>query len=290
MSTLCWAACKALLEQQPAPVREEMMGFLQDSQLKEIEKAPSQKVLFSALSPEEVLDTAHPSWIIRVLQPYTINEKCFFLATLNVNAANQIKKLLAIQKPLPMLTSLGKEYLRRELLELIKKERGEALTRKALPDSNLNVLLAFDAARLSLLAFWLGLHDLAEELRFVIDKQTWVRVEAALTPPEWQTVKTFQGKKDRLSFGRMAALKDNLDSPQKLRLLIEQYGMNRLAKVLYGEHTSLVWHITLHMDQKRAEFLAKLCTPLSKPELKEPLEQQVLELIPLLPGLKKVAS
>lgn len=283
MSTLCWAACKALLEQQTAPMRDELLGYLPESQQAEIKKAPSQKVLFSALAPDEVLESVHPSWLIRILQPFTDNEKCFFLATLNGAMASQLKKMLGLQKSLPMLTALGKEYLKRELLELIKKERGEALSKNALPESSFNILLTFDVGRLSLLCFWLGLHDLADELRFVIDKQTWVHVEAALTPTEWQAVKTFQAKKERLTFGRMA-FKDCLESPQKLRLLIEQYGMNRLAKALYGEHSSLLWHLTLRLDQKRAEFLTKLCGPLSKPDLKEALRQQVLQLIPLLPG------
>lgn len=288
MSTLCWAACKALLEQQPAPMRDELVGFLSESGQAALKKAPKQKVLFTTLTPEEVLAEIHPSWLVAILQPFTENERGFFLATLSPVLATQLKKLLGMQKSIPSLTPLGKEYLRRELFELIKKDRGEALPKTALPDSGFNALLDFDASRLSLLAFWLGLHDLAEELRFVIDKQIWLRVEAALSSAEWQAVKTFQSKKEKLSFGRMA-LKDSLDSTQKLRIIIEQYGMNRMAKALYGEHPSLLWHIMLRLDPKRAEFFSKLSGPLSKPELREPLRQQIFTLIPLLPSGPKKA-
>ncbi len=281
MTSLCWTACKALIEQQSPPQRKKLLDFLPDSQKAAIQKAPEQKVLFCSLSPDEVLDTIHPSWLLHILQPYTENERGFFLATLAPPLSSQLKKLMAIKKNLPTLTPFGKNFLRREMFELIKKERGEALPKNALPDSKFNILISWDAARISLLSFWLGLYDLAEELRYVIDKQVWQRIEAALSPAEWQAVKNFQTKKERLAFGRIA-LKDALESPAKLRLTTEQYGMNRLAKALYGEHSSLLWHLMLHMDQKRADFLAKLCTPLAKPELKESLVNQVFGLIPLI--------
>ncbi len=289
MSTLCWAACKALVERQPPQLKKKLLELLPASQQAELQKAPMQKVLFSALSPDEILDTIHPSWLIHILLPYTESERCFFLSSLNSSLASQLKKLLDVNRPLPSVTPLGKAYLRGEMLALIKKERGEAITKAALPESTLNILLDFDATRLSILAFWLGLYDLAEELRFAIDKQTWLQVEAALSQSEWQGLKTFQMKKERLTFGRMP-LKDFAD-PRKLRLLIEQYGLNRLAKALHGENGSLLWHISLHLDRKRAEFLARLCGPLKgpleKPELREVLRLQILALVPLLPEEQK---
>src|ERR1700752_1317133 len=104
MSTLCWAACKALLEQQPSPMRDELMGFLSESGQEAIKKAPTQKVLFTALTPDEVLAEIHPSWFAVILQPFTENEKSFFIATLPANLASQVKKLLGVQKSLPTLT------------------------------------------------------------------------------------------------------------------------------------------------------------------------------------------
>lgn len=285
MSTLCWAACKALIEQQPPKQRKKLLELLPASKQAELLKAPSQKPLFSTLSPDEILDVIHPSWLIHILQPCTESERCFFISTLTPSLASQLKKLLDLQKPLPTVTPLGKAYLRGEMLALIKKERGEAIPKAALPESKLNILLDLDANRFSILAFQLGLYDLAEELRFAIDKQTWLQVESTLSPNEWQTLKTFQMKKERLTFGRMP-LKDFAE-PRKLRLLIEQYGMNRLAKAFHGENSSLLWHLSLHLDRKRAEFLSRLCGPLQgpleKPELKEVLQQQILALIPLLP-------
>jgi hypothetical protein len=290
MSAVCWAVCKTLLDKQPPPQRKKLLGFLPASQRTELQKAPVQGALFSAFSPDEVLDTIHPSWLVHILHPYTENEKTFFLATLQPVLAGHLKKLLSFHAPLPTLSTLGKEYLRRKLLELVRKERGEALPKAALPGGPLNILLTFDAYRLSLLTFWLGLYDLAEELRFVIDKQTLFHIETALTPVEWQAVKSFQVKKERVTFGRMN-LKETAQSPQKLRLLIEQYGMNRLAKALYGENESMLWHLLLRLDHKRAEYLSKLCVPLAKPELKEALQHQLLSIISLLPdGQKKGVS
>jgi hypothetical protein len=86
-------------------------------------------------------------------------------------------------------------------------------------------------------------------------------------------------------------LKKDEMSPQQFRLLIEQYGINRLAKALYGEHPSLLWHLSLHLDPQRASYFSKVCTPLSKPELQESLQSQILMLIPqIIEGSKMRAS
>ncbi len=280
MTTLCWAACKALLEKQPDSQRNELLIFLPPSQQEEIKKAPTHINFFSSLSPE-ILDFIHPSWLVQSLQRHTENEneRSFFLAALQPVLGKEIKKQLAITRSLPSLTPFGKNYLRREWLGQIKKERGEAFPQNALSESAFNILLELDARQLSLLSFRLGLYDLAEELRYVIDKQTLQFIEETLTPFEWQMLKNFQTKKERLTFGRMP-LKKVMNEPLKLRLAIEQYGMNRLGKALYGEDSSLLWHLLLRMDQKRANFLSTLCTPPAKPELNETIKHQVLALVP----------
>ena len=90
MSTLSWAACKALLEKQPSPQRKKLLELLPASQRSELQKAPEQKAFFSAISPDEVLDTIHPSWILRILGPYSESERAFFLAALTPALAAQM--------------------------------------------------------------------------------------------------------------------------------------------------------------------------------------------------------
>ena len=278
MSTVCWTVCKALIENTSPSQRKELLSFLPSDELEAIEAAPLQKTFFSTISSEEIFQSLHPSWLQHFLHAYPENEQLYFLAALPTSMAEKIKKNFPSAKPLPKLTEMGKSYFRHELLSRIQKERGEALPQASLPESPMNLLLDLEASQFTHLAFWLGLYDLAEELRFVIDKQTLQRVETSLSPSEWQLLKSFQTKKDRVSFGRMP-LKTAIDSPTKIRLLIGQYGMNRIAKALYGESKSLIWHLSLLVDDKRAEFLSRFCTPLSKPNLQSSLQSQVLALV-----------
>ncbi len=281
MSTLCWTICKTLLNKQSPPQQKKLLGFLSASSQSLLQKAPLQKDIVLTFSPDEVLDAIHPSWLKTLLLAYTDSEKGFFLAALSSTLATHLQKLFQLQSPLPVLTDLGKRYLRGVIFDLIRKNRGEALPKAALPDSPLNSLLELDSSHLSLLAFFLGLHDFADELHFVIDKQTLLYMESALTSIEWQTVKKFAARKEKVTFGRMHLKKDD-KSAQQLRLLIEQYGINRMAKALYGKNPSMLWHLLLHFDPQRASYFSKLCTPPSKPEIQEHLQQQILTLIPQL--------
>src|SRR5262249_1530422 len=126
------------------------------------------------------------------------------------------------------------------------------------------------------LIFFLGLKELAQYLKLTIDKNRRMAIQSALSPEEWQMLEQLSIKKEPL-----AASKGVFDAwtgeSEKLRLLIEQRGINRLAKALFGEHASLLWYVMHILDTARANFLHKLCTESPSKATHDFLKAQVVD-------------
>jgi hypothetical protein len=170
---------------------------------------------------------------------------------------------------------LGKTYLRTVLLKAIP-EVALAIPLQALPQSSFQALASFSFRDLVRLSFSLGLRDLSQYSRQVIDKAKLKNIEQALSHEELQTVQHLSLKKDPLAMGRQGF--DTWDGrPEKLRIMIEQRGINRLAKALFGEHPSLLWYIAHIFDTARAAFFQKVCTESPSEATQRILQEQVIE-------------
>jgi len=279
ISPLAGLACKAFLERQPPQRQKRLASFLpkvEQVQMEAIQFAHSDWIDFS-FRLDEALDTVHPSWIIPQLQACTSLELGCFLASLHSNQAKSIKSFLHYLRPLPMLTSLGKTYLRTDLLTKISGIEN-IIPLRALPASRFNPLASFAFRDLVRLGFLLGLKDLGHYLRQVIDKAKIKSIEQALSAEEWQTVQQLSLKKDPLVAGRQGF--STWDGrPEKLRMLVEQRGINRLAKALFGEHPSLLWYVTHIFDVPRASFFETVCTENPSEATRDLVQEQVLEAV-----------
>ena len=91
-------------------------------------------------------------------------------------------------------------------------------------------------------------------------------------------LKTISQKKETLSFKKMALTQWD-GNPEHFKTMLHQRGINRLAKSLYGESSSLLWHLAHRLDIERANILQKLCKPLDHPQAVGVLRAQVSELI-----------
>jgi hypothetical protein len=278
MSALAWLTCKAFIEKQSPQEQKRLMEFLPPKERKQLQALRFANPGWedSDVRIESALDLVHPSWILPLLHPtLTMQEIGFILASLAPHQASALKSQLHYMRPLPSLTPLGKSYLRNDLLQKIPGA-DDLIPMKALPESPLNILASFSFMDLLKLIFSLGLKDLSQYLKLVIDKNKRKNIEAALSPEEWKSLEHLSMKKDPLAGG-----KEIFDTwtgePEKLRILIEQRGINRLAKALFGEHPALLWYVMHILDSARANFLYKLCSESPSKATHDFLKEQIVE-------------
>lgn len=276
-SALAWLTCKAFLDKRPPQEQKRLAEFLPPSKRKQLQsfRFANPDWTDASLQIEDALDLVHPSWILPLLHPgLTPPELGFVLASLSSPQASFLKSKLHYVRPLPSLTPTGRSYLRNDLLQRIPGY-DDLAPMQALPESTLNMLAKLSFNELLKLIFSLGLKDLSQYLRVIIDKNKRKAIEGALSAEEWQLLEQMSLKKDPLASGKEVFDAWNLES-EKLRLLIEQRGINRLAKALFGEHPSLHWYVMHILDTARANFLHKVCVACPK-ATHELLKAQIIE-------------
>lgn len=228
---------------------------------------------------ESLLKRVHYSWLAPPFRSFAENEARLFLSALSSEQAKGLKKQLLFTNELPELNPVATPFLRKILWKTISDE--ELLPQECLPSSPLNQLLEIKVSELLLLIDFLGLHDLAPQVKQIIDTTKLKQVYAALTPSELSLLKTLLHRKEPLSFKRMELSKWD-GKKDSLRSLLHQRGINRLAKALYQNEKSLLWYTSHRLDIERGELLLKLGAPLEHARAHELLVSQIEEILPLI--------
>jgi len=270
----------ALLERCPPEEKASLTGYLSSGDKLVFEHLP--KTYGNPLAPgdfsEEILHEVHPSWISPYLRKFSEKEIGFFLSSLGQARAVLLGKELLYSGSFPPLTPLGKTFLQQTLVDYLRGDMDDLLPKSFLPDSPLNVVLGLKSEILSQSLDYLGLHDLTVEVRQIIEKSKLNKINEALAPSQQNYLKMLLQSREPVTFNRMGLNNWNED-PDKLKALVRQRGANRLAKALYGQDPSLIWHITHMFDAERGMLIQKLCTPLENSRASQLLIGQVLEFI-----------
>src|SRR5262249_10223114 len=128
----------------------------------------------------KLLDWIHGSWISPFFRTRPPNEIGLFLSCLSHKKASAIGKeilytaedsLAEQSSPIPSLSSLGKSFLQATLIRYLTAEVDELLPIECLPESPLNLFLTLSFDEMSTFLDLFGLHDLATEIKQIIDKQ-----------------------------------------------------------------------------------------------------------------------
>lgn len=272
-------ACNAFLRRCPPQLRAALVSYLPAAERQLLETQPKtyRDPCQGISSTGSQLERIHPSWITPHLRNLTEQDVKIFLAALSPAQALELKKGLLFTGESFPLSSDAKAYSQSVLLRQIIGEEKDLLPIECLPESPLNALLELSFYELCTLIDFLGLHDLTVEMRHIIDAAKLKRISEALSSDELKYVKILMQSREPVIFPRMG-LDHWQGEVDKLKILVRGRGLNRLAKGLYGQHPSLFWHLSHHLDVDRALSLQKLCTPLESPSAPKLLSAQILEL------------
>ena len=281
MNTSSWAVFRHLLDQKSEGDRSALLSFLSSDELDKLRQIPpSQKQAFTQTeSPANRLEKIHYSWLIPFLEPFAEGDKAMILSALEETQATKLRGYFKATGKLPKTTPLAKRFLLSAMYSWLTSEQKEFLPTDFLPDHPLNPLLDLTKKELQKLVDYLGLHDLAMELKHVIKSEQIKKIQKVLSKEEQSFLKEILKAKEPLAFSRL-----NLDGwngdAEKLKTILHHRGFNRLAKALFGCHPSLLWHLTHRLDTGRTKILRKFYTDIRNEEAHDALQKQVLSIIP----------
>lgn len=251
----------SLIQKEPLHRQQVLLNFLAPS-IKET--FPSQNPFFENWTGalwklDEALDTIHPSWIAPCLLKKSSLEQKLYLSALTASQSTYLKKNLNFPALPTHLTPVAYHFLRsllsQELIDL-----NSLVPRKALQKSPFFSLLHCSYQEILRLVHHLGLRDLGSYLRLVIDKIILKNIEQALSQEDWNIARKFVSTKDVTAMSHLGFESAHND-PEKLRLLIQQRGINRLAKTLCQEEFSFIWYIEHIFDMDRGHFFIDRLNP-----------------------------
>lgn len=225
----------------------------------------------------EILIHIHYTWILPILQNLDQEEQRLFLLALPTELSTTLASHLSCDLPQSELSAIMKEfsqgYLMKELLQGISY-----LSLELLPDHPLNRLLQLSSKDLNELIFTVGLHDLAIDMKKLIQSSLFKHIQEALSPQEYLYLRKLQNKAENIQLSSLYIDKWNGET-DALRRLIFLCGINRVAKALYPCHYMLLWNISHRLNKTVYSSLYALYTDIKNKRIKEKLIRDILELI-----------
>ncbi len=203
---------------------------------------------------EEVIKKIHYSWLIPCLKNLPLELRPMVMCSLPQAQALRLSKFTGLSIPKVTLTPLGKQFLFNLFYKQVPTQ--DVLPFEYLPASNLNTLTTFTKNELVEAIDLLGIFDLAEEIRYIVDKNTLKYLYGCLDTKKQQFLRICLHQKEKVIAPRLKL--DNWHGDcAKLKVQLHQRGLVRLSKALCGQHTSLLWYVTHILDTGRGEIISK---------------------------------
>jgi hypothetical protein len=217
-------------------------------------KVDSEDANIAIRQPWEVLLSIHYTWYYEPLKQIPEAALAYVVASLpdkqrkKVAAHFNLKELPAKLAPPVKHLLLDRLY---SLLEVKKK-----VPLPFIPKQPLHEILGLTKESLVDLIECLGVYDVAEELKQVVDRNRLSKIIDALSARQQGFLKKVIHKRSKWSAGKLG-IDQWGGNKQKLRKALQLRGMMRLGKALKGHDENFVSHFLLKLDTGRARQMEK---------------------------------
>ncbi len=251
---------KAFLSRCEPQKKRALERFLPKEELHEIELLPNfpEEVKPDRFFNGNILEKVHWSWFLPTLKTYSEIEQKLFLSAVNPYAAKNLAKTLTLSVNGTEMSEVGRSFLRKLLLDSLLGPQDRLLPIDYLPSSPLHHLLNYTKKELTHLIDLLSLHDLAAELRQIVETKILKKIYSLLTEEERKFLKTAMTHKDPFTLGKLGIERWD-GSEESLRTLLHKRGLVRLGAGLSGQNPDFIWYICHQLDIGRGNALHKLC-------------------------------
>ncbi|MBS0627791.1 MAG: hypothetical protein JSS09_06225 [Verrucomicrobia bacterium] len=259
MNNTQWIVCKAFIDKKAKETKETLLSFLSPKQKKELLTSPSpaSDLTLGFDQIKYLLEWSHYSWFAPFLRTLSENEISFFLSVLPEKTAQHLREYLLFSFPLPSLSLTIKSFIQRKLAEVLLIENPNLVPIEILPTSPLHCLLTLTSSEISWLVDFLGLHDLAIEMRLIIDTVKIKKIHSVLSKEKIFFLSLLTNRQEPQLFKPMNLNAWN-GNPEDLPGLLHKRGMNRLINALSLEDPNFVDYIKLRMSNDHASFFSLL--------------------------------
>jgi hypothetical protein len=155
-----------------------------------------------------------------------------------------------------------------------------------LAETTLTPLLSLSKPELIELIYYLGIYDLAQELRQIVDKSIIRNVNNALSIKKQRFLKICMHQKEKISVAKLGLMNWKGDGSQLTRVL-HRRGLLRLGGALSGQHPDFIWYIVHRLDSGRGNILEK---SYSKKEIPVASSALVLQVLGAINFIKKMGE
>jgi hypothetical protein len=235
-----------------------LLTYLPKAQVQALQNLPSQESFDfrDLLSQEQWSKPIHFSWFAQMFKLYPLPVQAIFLGILDPAQTKGVQGILSPALPPKTITPFLRPFLMNILHKSMQETETDLIDAHHLPPSPLNSLLHITRKQLIHTADFLGLYDLAADLRQVVDKNLLATVYHALNQEQRvflndcskQSLKWVSPKLGLSAWDR---------SKKQLNHLLHYRGLLRLAKAIYQENPSFKWHLLHRFDTGRAKMIQK---------------------------------
>lgn len=208
------------------------------------------------LMPPEDFNSIHFSWFIPMLKNLNTQLRCLTIAAFPENVAGRLRQFFEDKVAYPPIKNPNfQSYFLSPLYRQLLPENG-ILPRSFLPESPLSFLLEASKDQLTDLFDYLGLYDLADKIREVVDKKYLQSIYKCLSPKQQQFIRMCLHQKEKVVAPKLVLTQWSGDC-KELNLLLHRRGMARFGKALCGQHQDFFWYISHVLDTGRSSSLEK---------------------------------
>jgi len=226
------------------------------------------------LKPQKSLAAIHYSWIQPLLQKFPESLQPVVLSALTPEQMRGLKF-----SPASTLSDVAKVFIQNQLYQQLNIS--DHLPIEYLPKTELSPLTTWNKEQILELADFLGLYDLATEVRTIVNRNHLKNIYSCLTPKQANYLKICLQQKEQLVSPKLG-IDPTKRECSKLKQVIHRRGLLRLGKSLCGQHPDFIWHIAHTLDRGRGNILLKEFQLNELPKVTKILKQQVLNLMNFL--------
>lgn len=281
MQAKSWILMRILLNRFHPKTTQEFLDLLPPEDAKQVF---AQDVITSEIDPvfvkpQEFLKKMHYSWVAPYIQKLPRHMQELTVSALPNPLASGLKKYLKISTPRVPMPPRACAFFVRKLYD--EMHQPDILAPSLLPMGDLSALLDLSRKELVDIVDFLGLYDLAEEVRHVVDKKSLQVVYGCLDNKKLQFVRLCLHQKSKIATPKLDLQKWSGNCEGLLHTL-HQRGLYRLGKALNGSHPHFLWHLQHRFDTGRSAFLEKYYARQASPGITSALVQQVINVMNFL--------
>lgn len=218
------------------------------------------------------LPRIHYSWIHSYITGQDPLKQQAMIACLDDGQRVGLSRLLNIQPPAPISSPLLKKFYLNHLYPLVQIE--DKLPLEYIPENPFSSLLKLSKPQLVELVDFLGVYDLAHEMKGIVATKNMKNIYTCLSPKTQQFLRICLHQKDKVKTPSLNLDKWNGDC-KHLNSLLHHRGIARFGLALSGQNPDFVWYICHMLDIGRGKILQKMVRSEEIPTLTQALIVQV---------------